>query len=347
MRAIHDHSARPINPFVRACFAMAMARVNHDDAERFLRKDEDVALRVLQRANASPGSTTTSGFGAEVARDAFKNFLTDLAPYSGAARLIAQAVPAAVRPVNESKYPVRTTGPTVPAWVGELAGIPVRMATFGLVSIGPAKKMAHILAWSKELGKRSDAESIFSQMLREDVAAGIDAAFFAATAGTSTAPAGLLYGVTPITPSGAGGKTALTEDLTALAAAVATGGSGNVTFIMAPEWLARLRILAPNLAASADLAASAAVPAGRVIAADAAALLVAIDSAPDILKSEEGVLHMSDAPLEIVSDTGPTTADPIRSLWQTATEAMRVIHEIDFTKRRATAVAYLDGANWA
>ena len=94
-----------------------------------------------------------------------------------------------------------------------------------------------------------------------------------------------------------------------------------------------------------DIAPSAAVPADRVIAADAAALLVSVDPAPEILTAEEGTIHMSDVPLEIVSDS-PATADPVRSLFQTASTAARVLHDLAFAKRRSGAVAYVDGATW-
>jgi hypothetical protein len=346
MIATTDPAIRRPNPFARACFAQAMARVHHADAEQFLTKDEGVALRIVQRANVSPGSTTTSGWGAELQRDAFRNFLIELSPYSGAARLIALAIQAATKPVDETNYPVRANGPTVPAWVGELDAIPVHSDTFSLVSIGPAKKMGHIISWSRELGKRSDAERIFDRMLREDVSAGLDSAFFATSAGSSTAPAGLLNGVSAISPTGNSGEDGIRSDLGQLAESVATGGSGNVTFVMAPEKLARLRIQAPTVAANTDIAPSAAVPTDRVIAVDPLSLLVAVDEAPEIMKAEEATLHMSNIPLEIVSDTGPTTADPVRSLWQTASAALRVIHELDFVKRRTGAVAFSDGVAW-
>jgi len=338
---------RRAHGFARAVFAVAQARVNHAKVEQYLHKtrDED-ALQILHRANAAPGATTTVGFGAELQRDAFRDFLIGLGPYSGAARLIAQAVRAQTNPVDETKYPVRATTPTVPGWVAENSPIPVRSIDFDMITIGPAKKMAHVLAWSRELSKRSDADAIFQQMLKEDVAAGIDAAFFATTAGSAVQPAGLLNGVAALPASGASGKLALTEDLTALASAVATGGSGTVTFIMAPERLAMARIIAPELAANADLAASAAVPTTRVIAVDGPSLLIAIDEAPEILMSDEVNLHMSDIPLELVADAGPTTADPHRSTWQTATKAARIIHEIDFVKRRSAAAAFIDGAGW-
>lgn len=337
----------PPRHFVRAVFAQAQAIGSGKGLDAFM-KDDPVTPLILARALQTPGSTTAVGWAAELAQDAFRNFLIDLAPYSGAARLIEQAVKAA-KPSNvefATNYPVRTSGPRVPAWVAENAPIPVVSGTFANVEIGPTRKQAHIIVWSRELSKRSDADTIMEQMLREDVAAGLDASFFATTGGSTAAMAGLLNGVTPAAGYGGGDKEAIQADLTGLSDVVTAGGSGNVTFIMNPIRVARLRIKAPLLFANLDIASSAAVPVDRVIAADGAGLLVAIDDAPDILVAQNPVIHMSDTPLEIVSHTGPTTADPVRSLWQTASLAIRVIHDLAFAKRRATAVAYLDGATW-
>jgi hypothetical protein len=247
--------------------------------------------------------------------------------------------------MDATLYPVRNGSPRAPAWVNELGEIPVTSIDFDLLSIGPPKKMTHILASSRELAKRSDAERIFMLMMKEDVAAGIDSAFFATTAGNATQPAGLLFGVAPTVPSGSGGHAAVIEDLAALGSAVSTGGSGDVTYVMNPARFATARILAPEVFAAADIVASAAIPADRVVAVDAAALLIATDPAPDIMQSDQAVIHMSDVPLPIVSGAG-VVADPTRSLWQTATKAVRVIHEIDFIKRRSGAVAYADGTVW-
>jgi hypothetical protein len=40
-------------------------------------------------------------------------------------------------------------------------------------------------------------------------------------------------------------------------------------------------------------------------------------------------------PLEIVSGTGPTAADPVRSLWQTASVGVRMIMDVSFKMRRS------------
>ena len=65
----------------------------------------------------------------------------------------------------------------------------------------------------RELLGRRDADAIFDRMLREDVAAGLDGAFLSTSAGSSSAVAGLLYGVTSLSPAPAGGKAAIVADL--------------------------------------------------------------------------------------------------------------------------------------
>jgi hypothetical protein len=151
---------------------------------------DEAAAIIVNRANAAPGSTTSTGWGAELAEQSFGAFLADLAPYSGASRLFAQAVPARLGANGSALYPVRTGGPVAPAWVSEGGGIPLQSAQFSNITVGPARTMSHSLAWSRELGRRSDAAAIFEKMLREDISAGIDGAFFSAAAGSASAHEG-------------------------------------------------------------------------------------------------------------------------------------------------------------
>ena len=178
-------------------------------------------------------------------------------------------------------------------------------------------------------------------MLREDVIAGIDTAFFATTVGSATQPAGLLYGASTTSGYAGGDRTAIEEDLIYLSNAVSA--TGNVTYVVGPKRLARLRVRAPDIFAQTDIVASAAVPKTRIVAVDPVSLLISVDKAPEILRLEEALIHMSDVPLPI-SDSG--VADPTRSLWQTATVALRVIHELDFVKRRTDAAAYVENPSW-
>jgi hypothetical protein len=113
-------------------------------------------------------------------------------------------------------------------------------------------------------------------------------------------------------------------------------------YIVSPQRLVRLRVKAPLLVNSLDFAASAAVPADRIIAVEPGAIISAVDM-PDLDFSTQATLHMDTEPLPI-RDSG--VAAPVRSLWQTASMALRIIQEMAWAKRRAGAVAYLDGASW-
>lgn len=331
--------------FLRACYALAQSRAFEADATEFVPKDDTVVRLIIERATTMPGSTTGSGWADTLVSTSLRGFLSSLEQYSAGARLIAQAVPATFNGVGVANYPVRV-GRVTPAWVNEMDAIPVVSSEFANVVIGPARKMSHIVVWSRELGKRSDARSVFAQMLREDVGAGIDAGFFSDTAGTTAAPAGLLYGVDALTASSVSGALAATEDLALLAETVSTGGSGSVLYVMAPQRLARLRVIAPEVVRTNDIAASAVIPPARVIAVDPRSILVGVDPAPDISASQHAAIHMSDEPLEIGSDSHVTAA-PVRSLWQTGSTAFRVIYELDFVPRRTGAVAFVDNAYWA
>ena len=179
-------------------------------------------------------------------------------------------------------------------------------------------------------------------MLRTELSAGLDAAFLSATAGSTSAHAGLLYGLSATAASTSGAR----EDLSALASSVASGGSGDVVFIAEPALVARLRIVEPQLAASIDIVPSASLPAGRVVAVDPRAIITAVDKEPDLFVSKESNLHMGDVPLELVT-AGGTVADPHRSLWQTDSVALRITQSIAFKATRSSAAAFVDGAVWA
>jgi hypothetical protein len=62
--------------------------------------------------------------------------------------------------------------------------------------------------------------------------------------------------------------------------------------------------------------------------------------------SDQTTLHMSDTPLEIVSGTGPTTADPVRSMFQTHSMAIKMVLPLTWKMRRSGMVQWIDGTSW-
>lgn len=344
MKSLVAHPPQRKNDFLRACFMVARAGVTHQSVYDMLRSDEVVVRSIIERAPVNPADTTTAGNAAELVQGAFPGFLASLAPYSAAARIIAGALPSVLGAHGSAKYPARTSGPTAVPWVSESGAIPIGTADFGLIDVGPRRKIASIIPWTIELNKRANASAVFEQLVREDVGAHLDAAMLSTAAGSGAAHAGLLNGVSPLAGYGGGDLTALEEDLISLGTAVTVGGgSGQVLFVMAPERALRLKIKAPLVAAGLDIATSAAVSANRIVAVDAPAIISGVGSVPDLEFTEQATLHMSDTP-EQISDG--SVAAPVISLWQTASMALRIIMDVAWAKRRSNAAAYLENATW-
>jgi hypothetical protein len=55
---------------------------------------------------------------------------------------------------------------------------------------------------------------------------------------------------------------------------------------------------------------------------------------------------MSDTPLEIVSGTGPTTADPVRSMFQTNSVALKMTMPLTWAMRRTGMVQWISSVTW-
>jgi hypothetical protein len=197
---------------------------------------------------------------------------------------------------------------------------------------------------SKELVQRSGAEAIFSALLNEDAALSLDAAYFSTAAGSASAHAGLLNGLV----AGAG-SASMSDDLSKLAGAVMTGGSGAAPmFIASPARAAAARVrLAAQGSGQIPIVPSLAVPLDRVICADAASIAHGFGGVPEIIASDEATLHMSDTPVDIGTVGSPNTvAAPAQSMFQTSQIATRLLLDVAFVVRRTGAVAYADGCTW-
>lgn len=324
----------------------AFAFGSHDLEARALKligDDREVA-GVLTRANQTLG--TTGGWATELANGSLGQFLASLVPESAAARLIAQGLKITFKPGAESvSVPVRNGAPTALPWRAEGDPIAVRQYVTAYATTLTPKSFGGITVITKELAKRSDAQAIFTAMLREDLSASLDLAYFSDTASSSAAHPGLLNGVSALAAYGSADEVGMKTDLTALTDAIAAGGSGQVVFVVSAKRAMRMPILSPTM--DLTILTSPAVADDVVIAVDPASIVHAFgDEPPEIDVSETAVVHLSTVPLEIVSDTGPTTADPVRSFYQTAAIGIRILGEAAFGKRRTNAVAWLSGAMW-
>lgn len=311
-----------------------------EEAQRVLKADpraEQLLKAAVVRADASPGATGTSGFGAELIQTAVGGFFSSIQPLSAAARLVALGESVTLGATDSVSFPVVDTSPGAAPWVVEGSPIGVTNFDFDAATIGPAKKVATILPVSRELVKRSAGRAIFDRLLRETAAHALDLAIFSADAASAAACAGLRNGLTPV----AGNGDPESDIVAALTALATLGSGGGDALICNPREAAVIAVRLPLL--KTPVFASRAMPAGTVLAIDVSDFASSVSDI-EIFASEESVIHMSDTPLPIVSGA-PVTADPARSMFQTNCIALRMILEMSFVAR-AGRVAVMEGVSW-
>jgi HK97 family phage major capsid protein len=320
----------------------------------------------VQRAASSPGTTTTTGWAAELVQTQYAELLSTLLVKSIYQPLSAEGVRYTLGRFGQIQIPVESITPTVAgSFVAEGAPIPVRQEAFTPITIG-LKKMAVISTFTRELFEHSqpNIDTQLRDRMGRDTSVAIDSVLIDNIASSTVRPAGLRFGVSGLTPTAGGGFTALVADLKQLLGVLVTANS-----LRSPVW-----IMNPQQALSIALTQSAAgvgvfpfkdeieagrlltypvissstVPATMVILLDAAdfASLTGDDARFEL--SDQATLHMEDTtPLAIgTPGTPPTVAAPARSLFQTDSIGLRMIMPMNWIMRRSGIVAWLTGVTW-
>jgi hypothetical protein len=104
------------------------------------------------------------------------------------------------------------------AFVAEGAPIPLGQAAFVAATLGPVKKLGLIAGISREVQEYSpdNASNLIGRLMSQGAGRALDRQVFSANPASSAAPAGLLFGVTPI-PAG----TSMAADLGSLVGGIA------------------------------------------------------------------------------------------------------------------------------
>jgi HK97 family phage major capsid protein len=200
-------------------------------------------------------------------------------------------------------------------------------------------------------------EVIRSAMI-SDTAQALDVKFLSADAGSAIAPAGIQNGVvSPNTAASAGDTVAdIMTDLRGRLQQMASLNLGRKpVWIMNPAraWGLQLATNAVGAVAFPEMASgtligapvitSTNVPADVVYLIDAAEVYFA-GGAPRFMGTDVATLHFEDeTPLPIV---GSVTANPVRSLSQTNTAAIRAMWDLDWTVNRTGSVQTITGVSW-
>lgn len=201
------------------------------------------------------------------------------------------------------------------------------------------KKAASLVAVTREL--LQSAPAIIEQSLRvllgEDLGLMIDGIFLGDTAVSPAQPAGILNGLTPLSPTAGGGINALLTDIKALLNAISP--AIRPVLIANSTQAASIGILAPS--SRLPVISAPHLTAGTVIAFDSAAFVSSI-GAIDFSVSSNAALHTDAVPSQIgVAGSPNVVAAPTA-----ATTALRSILECDWMLRRIRAVAVVTGVTW-
>lgn len=336
--------SRPAGIVARLAACAVLGRVEKrslDDIVR-LHFGDDRELAQVVKAAVDPAQTGVAGWASEIVGVIVADVAERLLPESVFAQLRARGVEYNFLEGGLVRAPTHAAAPSG-AFVSEGSPIPAAQFVLGSITLRP-KKAAVLCALTKELlaGSPLNVETSLRTIMAEDLGLMIDGILLGSGAATAAAPAGLLAGLSTLTPTTGGGMNALLGDIKLLLAAIAPA-LRPVILANAPQG-ASIAALAPGLAGSVIVAPFLA--ANTVIGVDAAAFVSSI-GVPDFNVSENPAVHLESSPLPIGTvGSPPVVAAPTRSLWQTASVGLRAILPTDWAMRRANAVAFTTGTTW-
>ena len=215
----------------------------------------------------------------------------------------------------------------------------------GGAQLGPVKKLLAIAAASRELVEASDAESAIKILLRESAAFSLDVSVFSAIAGSSARPAGLLSGVSALTPAAAtaGKDAAMDDDLAALAGAVGAVAAG-LAFVMHPQQANAVRTRrGTQWDPTIPIWPTIGVAAGNVIALDPAGVASAFGPEAEVRASREAAIVFDDSAPGAINVAG---SSPAGSIFQTDSIVLQLRLRAAWCLRIPGAVAWMSGVNW-
>jgi HK97 family phage prohead protease/HK97 family phage major capsid protein len=354
---------QPLDLMVRAITAQGIAAFGggRKSLEQVLdeRYPGHEATAVVAKADQTIGTTTVAGWASELVQTVNQGFLQALTGMSVYPSLRSRGVGLTFDGIGTINLPRRTAGGAGGGFVAEGSPIRVGRMTTAAATLTP-KKMGVIVPFSRELAKRSTPaiEALVRQAILEDTASVLDGALLDNAAISAARPAGLLNGVAAVAAGfGGGDHVAVKEDFKALLAPfIAANAADNITVIMNPAQALSIAMMdGPDnnanwfsgISSRVNIVESTHATAGRIIAIRNSDFYTATGDAPEFDINETATVHMEDTtPLEIVSGTGPTTADPVRSFYQTATIGVRMLMDVSWVMGRPSMVQWIDGTSY-
>lgn len=351
----------PGQSFTRIQIAKALSYMNGDSPiaiaqERWGKTHPKLVEHM--RAAVAGGGTGSGEWGAELAQlDA--NYTGDFIEYLYARTVFDQlglrSIPARVRVKGQD-------GAFTGYWVGESKPIPVSKGDYSNVDLTPLK-VAGLAVISMELLEDSSpsAEMLVRDGLVEASSQRVDQTFLSADAASAgVSPAGILNGVTPIQASGTDLAATRTDMQTILYPFVQNKMATGITLVMNPATAMSLSFMYGSLDQRAypDINQNGGTLNGlRVVVGDnvTPGQIIAIrtgdiwrigDSGVRISMSREATIEQQDNPTGATDTPVGATTTYLTNMFQEESVAFKVVRRINFQKRRATAVQYIDNAEY-
>jgi hypothetical protein len=289
---------------LRAITALAVAAVRSADPMTMLKSawpDDRVAADVL-RAVSSPTSTATYPVANVV------GLFRSIAPKSAALELFGYGRSIDLTGLNTVSIPHIGALPVAP-FVAEGAPGPVIQSPTSALVIGPTRKILVMAGVTRELDQATPqgAVNIVSTILGDAAAKSLDAAAFGSAAASASAPAGLLYGVTPLVASAQTIATsAMFEDVGNLAEAIGDNDIdvNELVFVGGPKQAVAMKLYLGDRF-DYPILSSVALK-GSLAAFAAPAVASAYADLPQVETSLESMLQFNDAPAADPMTAGPT-----------------------------------------
>jgi hypothetical protein len=334
------------NIFRRAITARARAALTGKSPgaiAEVLWPNDRVTTEWLMRSASVPAMTTVAGWAAELAHLVVMDALEALGPASAGARVLRGSTVLVFDGAGIISAPGFVASAANAGFVAEGAPIPVRQLSDSAVQMGP-HKMAAIAVLTEEMVLSSNAETLIGDALIRSAAAALDVVLFDANPGTAVRPAGLRNGVAALTASNnADAWSAYFEDASALINSVsAVGGAGPFILIANPGRAVEMRLRAMGDQGNPYSIYASNEIGNDLMAIAPQAIVAAIAPEPEIEISGATSLHMNDAPLAIVN--GGTPAAPAKSMFQTASVALKMRWPVTWALRDSRGVAWLTPA---
>lgn len=347
--------------YTRMVIAKALARL--DDVSAIAVAEtrwgkSNPTLVTLMKAAVAGGGSGSGEWGAELVQ-ANNQYTGDFIEYLYSKTVYDQL------PLREVPANVQIKGQDGAAtgyWVGESKAIPASAADFSAVNLTPLK-VAALAVVSNELLRDSSpsAEMLVRDALVQASSQRVDSTFLSTAAAVSgVSPAGILNGLTAITSNGTDGA-GLRADIKALYAPfIAAKNADGLHLVTTPSLGKAIQLMTnalgqtefPGISANGGtllgdpVATGHNVGAGQVILLKPSDIYRIGDYGVQVSISREAMIEQDTAPTGATDTPVGVTATNLTSMFQSESTAIKVVRPINFAKRRASAVAYVSGADY-